>query len=288
MNELLNFCLDQLDLAQAPSLATVVAYPCPAPFSMTLRVCAQDVFKAESRKVKIGWQMPRTFFPTLFCGETSDPFELRDLRRLATPVYFRAGKTIFSEGEPADSVYGVSHGVVRLYKLLPDGRRQVLSFALPGDFLGMPLADRHNFSADAIGEIALCRFSRDNLTKFIQSSPNIMRRLIEFATRELDMAQDQLLLLGNGSAEEKVAIFLVSWRNRLARLSVFSETVPLPMRRQDIADFLGLKLETISRTLAKLEQKNVIRIVPKGVFLTGLEQTLLVKGRSYQPDVEGR
>ena len=112
-----------------------------------------------------------------------------------------------------------------------------------------------------------------------------MRRLIEFAILQLDMAQDQLLLLGNGSAEEKVAIFLVSWRNRLARLSVFSETVPLPMRRQDIADFLGLKLETVSRTLAKLEQKNVIRLVPKGVFLTGLEQTLLVKGRSFQPQI---
>ena len=174
---------------------------------------------------------------------------------------------------------------MRLYKLLPDGRRQVLAFALPGDFLGMPLADRHNFSADAIGEVSLCRFSRDDLTKFIQSSPDIMRLVIEFATRELDMAQDLLQLLGNGSAEERVAIFLVSWRNRLARLSVFSETVPLPMRRQDIADFLGLKLETVSRTLAKLEQKNVIRIVPKGVLLTGLEQTLLVTGRNYQSQI---
>src|SRR6202171_3248979 len=229
--------------------------------------------------------MPRAFFPTLFCGATPDAHELRELQGLATQVYFRAGKTIFSESEPADAVYGLSQGVVRLYKLLPDGRRQILAFALPDDFLGMPLADSHNFSADAIGEVALCRFSRDDLTKFIQSSPSVMRLLIEFATRELDMAQDQLLLLGNGSAQEKVATFLVSWRNRLARLSVFSETVPLPMRRQDIADFLGLKLETVSRTLAKLEQKNVIRVIPKGVFLTGLEQTLLVKGRSYQPDI---
>jgi cAMP-binding proteins - catabolite gene activator and regulatory subunit of cAMP-dependent protein kinases len=229
--------------------------------------------------------MPRAFFPTLFCGATADALELQTLQGLATQVYFRAGRTIFSEGEPADSVFGLSQGVVRLYKLLPDGRRQVLAFALPGNFLGMPLADRHNFSADAIGEVALCRFSRRDLTKFIQSSPNIMRLMVEFATRELDMAQDQLLLLGNGSAEEKVAIFLVSWRNRLARLSVFSETVPLPMRRQDIADFLGLKLETVSRTLTKLEQKNVIRLVPKGVFLTGLEQMLLVTGRNFQPQI---
>jgi len=229
--------------------------------------------------------MPRSQFPALFCGTSVDAREIRELHRLATAVYFRSGATIFSEGEPAANVFGLSQGVVRLYKLLPDGRRQVLAFALPGDFLGMPLAKRHNFSADAIGEVALCRFSGDELAAFIQSSPNIMRRLIEFAILQLDMAQDQLLLLGNGSAEEKVAIFLVSWRNRLARLSVFSETVPLPMRRQDIADFLGLKLETVSRTLAKLEQKNVIRLVPKGVFLTGLEHTLLVTGRSFQPQL---
>jgi CRP/FNR family transcriptional regulator len=229
--------------------------------------------------------MPRALFPALFCGDAANLLELRELQKLAIQVYFRSGKTIFSEREPADAVFGLSQGVVRLYKLLPDGRRQVLAFALPGDFLGMPFAERHNFSADAIGEVALCRFSRADLTEFIQSSPNIMRLIVEFAIRELDMAQDQLLLLGNGSAEEKVAIFLVNWRNRLARLSVFSETVPLPMRRQDIADYLGLKLETVSRTLAKLEKKNVIRIVPKGVFLTGLEQTLLVTGRSYQPQM---
>jgi CRP/FNR family transcriptional regulator len=229
--------------------------------------------------------MPRAFFPTLFCAASLDAHELRELQGLATQVYFRSGRTIFSESELAENVFGLSQGVVRLYKLLPDGRRHVVAFALPGDFLGMPLADRHNFSADAVGEVAVCRFPRGELTKFIQSSPSFMRLMIEFATRELDMAQDQLLLLGNGSAEERVAMFLVSWRNRLAHLSVFSENVPLPMRRQDIADFLGLKLETISRTLAKLEQKNVIRVVPKGVFLIGLEQTLLVTGRSHQPHI---
>jgi CRP/FNR family transcriptional regulator, anaerobic regulatory protein len=227
--------------------------------------------------------MPRAFFPTLFCGTAADAHEVRELQGLAKPAYYRSGTTIFSESEPADSVFGLSQGVVRLYKMLPDGRRHVVAFALPGDFLGMPLADRYNFSADAVGEVALCRFSRGALARFIQSSPGIMRRMIEFATAQLDMAQDQLLLLGNGSAEERVAVFLVNWRNRLARFSAFSETVPLPMRRQDIADFLGLKLETVCRTLAKLEQKNVIRVVPRGVFLTGLEQTLLVTGRSYQP-----
>jgi CRP/FNR family transcriptional regulator, anaerobic regulatory protein len=229
--------------------------------------------------------MSRALFPALFCGDAATSDDLRELHSLATQVYFSSGKTIFSEREPADTVFGLSRGVVRLYKVLPDGRRQVLAFALPGDFLGMPFAERHKFSADAIGDIALCRFSRDELIKFIQSNPNIMRLMIQFAIRELDMAQDQLLLLGNGSAEERVAVFLVSWRDRLARLSVRSETVPLPMRRQDIADFLGLKLETVSRTLAKLEQKSVIRLVPKGVSLIGLERTSIVTGRSYQPQI---
>ena len=133
--------------------------------------------------------MPRAFFPALFCGDTCDALELRELLKLATQVHFSAGRTIFSEGELADHVFGLSQGVVRHYKLLPDGRRHILTFALPGDFLGMPFARRHSFSADAIGEVALCRFSRGELTKLIQSSPNILRLLIEFATRELDMAQ---------------------------------------------------------------------------------------------------
>lgn len=227
--------------------------------------------------------MPQASFPTLFCGGRSDSRDVRELQRLASPLYLRSGNTIFSEGEVAETAFGVSHGVVRLYKLLPDGRRQILSFALPGDFLGMPLAERHNFSADAIGEVSLCRFSRQTLAQFIQSSPTIMRLLIDFATHELDMAQNQLQLLGNGSAEEKVAIFLLTWRDRLARFSMFSQTVPLPMRRQDIADFLGLKLETISRTLAKLEEKNAIRVVPNGVFLADLEETLLVTARRHRP-----
>jgi CRP/FNR family transcriptional regulator len=229
--------------------------------------------------------MPRAFFPTLFCGKACDELELRELQRLATQVYPPPGETIFSEGDLADDAFGLSQGVVRLYKLLPDGRRQILAFALPGEFLGMPFADRHTFSADAIGEVSLCRFSRNELTKFVQSSPDVMKLMVEFAARELAMAQDQLLLLGNGSAEEKVVMFLVNWHYRLARLSVSSKTVPLPMRRQDIADFLGLKLETVSRTLARLEQKKVIRLVPNGVFLTDLAQTFLMTGGIHQPQI---
>jgi len=232
--------------------------------------------------------MPRAFFPTLFLGDSGDTPELRGLTLLATKVPLRAGRTIFEEGERAGCAFGVSQGVMRLYKLLPDGRRHIVAFALPGDFLGVPLAQRHSCSADAVGEVSLCRFSRDQLERLIRNSPKLTSLLLDFTARKLDMARDQQLLLGNGSAEEKVAIFLVDWRKRLESLVPVASPLPLPMPRQDIADFLGLKLETVSRTLAKLEQKNVIHLVRKGVFLNGLQDTALVTGRSSQPRAEIR
>ena len=135
--------------------------------------------------------MPGIFFPAPFCGEAADPNELREFQKLAVQVSVAAGKTIFSEGELADNVFGLSRGFVRLYKLLPyGGRRQILGFALPGDFLGMPINDRHCLSADAIGEVTLSRFSRIKLANFVLSSPNVLRLLMEFAARQLEMAQD--------------------------------------------------------------------------------------------------
>ena len=214
--------------------------------------------------------MPCAFFPTLFRGKVADVSEFRKLQQLATPVYFRSGTTIFAEQTRTKVTFGLSRGVVRLYKPLADGRRRILTFALPGDFLGIPLAERHNFSADAVGDVALCRFSRHDLEGLVGSSSSVMQLMIDFAIRELGMAQDHLLLLGTGSAEERVAMFLISWRDRLARLNSVPEEIPLPMRRQDIADFLGLELETVCRTLTKLERKNAIRVGPTGVFLTGL------------------
>ena len=145
--------------------------------------------------------MPRALFLSSFSDGNLDAVELQGLHRLASKVDFPARKTIFSEGQPANFVFGLSKGYVRLYKSLADGRRQILSFALPGDFLGMPLRARHGLSADAIGDVVTCRFSRVEFSNFVQRSPNIIWRLNEFATRELERAQNLLLLVGNASAE---------------------------------------------------------------------------------------
>jgi CRP/FNR family transcriptional regulator len=211
--------------------------------------------------------MPRAAFLSLFGRGYLDAVELRGLSQLANKVDFRAGKTIFSEGDPANAVFGLSRGLVRLYKSLPDGRRQVLAFAVPGDLVGMTFRERHTCSADAIGEVAAWRFSRTEFSNFAQTSPSMLRLLNDIATRDLELAQELLLLVCQTSAEERITSFLVNWRNRLASLSTPSPILALPMRRQDIADFLGLKIETVSRTFAKLHDKGTIRIVPKGVVL---------------------
>jgi CRP/FNR family transcriptional regulator len=198
------------------------------------------------------------------CAELGDA-EHQEFERLAQHVRYGAKEALFSEDEVADSVYSLVEGIARLYKLLPDGRRQIIGFALPGDFLGMAPGNRYSFSADAIGSVVVCRFFRGPFMRFVETRPHILLRMNEFATRELGLAQDQMLLLGRRSADEKVAAFLVSWRERLARLEGVTKTVTLPMGRQDIADFLGLTIETVSRTFTKLEREKLIVIVPDGV-----------------------
>ena len=196
-----------------------------------------------------------------------DKADLRELAHLGRHVHFAACETVFAQEEMTTSFYNLLEGVMRLYKLLPDGRRQIVGFALPGDFLGLSASARHNLSADAIGPVVLCQFSKSSFARFGKDRPDLLRRINEMAVRELGQAQDHMVLLGRRSAEEKVATFLIGWRDRLARVAGPSQTVALPMSRQDIADFLGLTIETVSRTFTKLERDGVIEIMSGSVRL---------------------
>jgi CRP/FNR family transcriptional regulator len=187
--------------------------------------------------------------------------ELHDLEALSRLARFDARATVFSQGEPADNVFNITSGMVRLYKLLPDGRRQIVGFALPGDFLGLALMERYGVSADAVTEVTACRFPRVAFTAYIDTKPHLLRRLHAFASHELSLAQEQMVLLGRRSATERLAAFLVGLRDRLARLGHHSATLPLPMSRQDIADFLGLTIETVSRTITKLARSRILLVV---------------------------
>lgn len=192
--------------------------------------------------------------------------ELAEFARLPQTVHLAAKASLLEQDEPADHIYNITTGVARLYRLLADGRRQIVGFALPGDFLGLALADGYGFCADAVTAVTVCRFSRDHFGDYADEHPQMLRRLHDMATHELALAQQQMVLLGRRDAEEKLASFLLGLQKRWARISgKTSVTIDLPMGRQDIADFLGLTIETVSRTLNRMARDKLIVIVPDGV-----------------------
>jgi CRP/FNR family transcriptional regulator, anaerobic regulatory protein len=200
------------------------------------------------------------------CGALQDD-ELLSLERLSRQLVFRQREALFEQDGLATSVYNITSGAVRLYKLLPDGRRQVVGFALPGDFLGLSMAERNAFCADALSPVTACQFGRVHFSRYLDEKPHLLRRLHERASHELSLAQDQLVILGRRTAEERVVAFLMGMRRRWARITGASLHVPLPMTRQDIGDFLGLTVETVSRMMTRLAREKAIVIVPDGIRL---------------------
>src|SRR3954471_15179405 len=167
------------------------------------------------------------------CGAL-EPSELDQLDRISQVRNFPARTMLFDQGALAGSVFNITEGIVRLYKSLPDGRRQIVGFALPGDFLGLALMDRYGVAAEAVSPSRVCRFSRASFLAYVDGKPHLLRRMHEFAGHELSLAQDQMLLLGRRNADEKLAAFLLNLQSRYARIGSKSVTVPLPMSRQDI------------------------------------------------------
>ncbi len=201
-----------------------------------------------------------------------EPVEWQEFERVADTAVLPPGTTLFTQGDAAGHVHTVTAGTVRLYKLLPDGRRQIVGFALPGDFLGLALDAAYGLSADAVDEVTVCRFSRRIYTGLVDAKPHLLRRLHRFATHELTLAQEQMTLLGRRSAEEKLASFVLGLRRRQGAVQGReSVTVTLPMSRQDIADFLGLTIETVSRTFTRLAKARALMVVPDGVRVLDLD-----------------
>jgi CRP/FNR family transcriptional regulator len=214
--------------------------------------------------------VPHAPFPDLFGKPALNSRELKKLQRLAESVRFRSGQNIIAEGEIADGIYGLSQGIARVYKNLPDGRRHILRFALPGELLELPRSKNHSLSADAIGPVSASRFERTELCEFIQASRNMGRLMLEAAAEELRRSQDTMLLLGRATPEEQLTAFLANWRKRATGPN--DSFVALPMARRDIAAHLGMAPETLIRTFAKLEQKKMIGVAADVVEL--LDQSL--------------
>jgi len=179
----------------------------------------------------------------------------QSMRLMGAVMSFPRNTEIFGENEPADYVYRVVSGNVRTYKILNDGRRQVGGFYLPGDTFGLQFADEHTFSAEAITDAKVLVVKRSALTALAGRDAAIGRELFAVTGRELRRVQDRVLLLVK-SAQERVAGFLLEMAERACAGNI----VELPMSRQDIADYLGLTIETISRTLTGLENVAAIEV----------------------------
>ena len=193
------------------------------------------------------------------CG----PLELRELdllNAIASRVRLAAERVLFCEGGEAECVFAVTEGTVRLSKMLPDGRRQVTGFLSPGGFLGIAYSDTYAYSAEAVSPLALCRFPRRKLEALLYEIPSLERRLLSIAANELKAAQDQMLLLGRKSAEEKISTFLWHWCRRSRQNCEPDCVIDLPMNRTDIADYLGLTTETVSRTLSRFAKDGLLAI----------------------------
>src|SRR5262249_42246984 len=176
------------------------------------------------------------------------------MEAMGSQMRFDPNEEIFGEGEPAEYVYKVTKGAVRTYKILCDGRRQIGGFYLAGDIFGLEVGKEHQFSAEAINDVTVLVVKHSLIVSLAERDCDTARELWSFTGPELHRVQEHLLLLVKTA--QRVASFLLEMSARLAA----SDAIELPMSRQDIADYLGLTIETVSRTMTQLVSEQAIRL----------------------------
>jgi CRP/FNR family transcriptional regulator, anaerobic regulatory protein len=197
--------------------------------------------------------------PVALCAPLA-PEELVQMARHVSPFSLEANAVLVQEGDPAVNVYTVTRGMLRRARYLPDGRRQITGFLGPGDLVGVEVANVYHSSLEAVVPSDLCVVTRHNLEDLFGRYPSLKDRLVSFECAELDRAQDLQLSLGRRNPSEKIAVFLLELAARAERAGQPRDPVRLPMTRTDIADYLGLTIETVSRTFTKLRQEGLIRL----------------------------
>ncbi|OJI92341.1 CRP/FNR family transcriptional regulator [Planktotalea frisia] len=181
------------------------------------------------------------------------------LERMKSYKTYSAGETILWRGEPMEFVASVVAGVASLSKTMEDGRTQMVGLLLPSDFIGRPGRTHVEFDVVATTDLTLCRFERKPFEKLVIDTPHVAQRLMEMALDELDAARDWMILLGRKTAREKIATFLELLARRSEVDMVKAQiSVNLPMTRDQIANFLGLTLETVSRQLNAMKKDGII------------------------------
>ena len=177
---------------------------------------------------------------------------------------FRANENVYFEGDAVKHLFEVSEGVLKLYKLTRDGRRQITGFRYPGQMLGLQVQDGYVHTAETITEAKLIRYSRSDLERLTKEVLGLAQWLLGLATLELVAAQNQMLLLGRKTASERLASFFWRLLEESENGDDDERTVFLPMARADIADYLGLTSETVSRMLSRFKVEGIIQLRRNG------------------------
>ncbi len=173
---------------------------------------------------------------------------------------FARDEELFTEGDACTFFYKVVSGTVRTGKLLADGRRQIDAFHLVGDVFGLEGGAQHRFTAEAVDDVAVIAYRRSRFASLVHDDPAFGDQLMSSMLTSLDRAHDHMVLLGRKTALEKMASFLLD----MARRRPGADRVVLPMQRTDIADHLGLTIETVSRTLTQMAREGLIRLAEAG------------------------
>jgi CRP/FNR family transcriptional regulator len=213
------------------------------------------------------------------CGALSAS-ELPGLAAISRSRVLASGMPVVREGEHADAVYTVMSGMLKLYKMLPDGRQQITGFATTGDMVGLSYGDSFAYSAETITAATVCRFPRAGLGSMMARHPQLQARLLAMTSIELTAAQDQILLLGCKNAAERIGSFLVALARRAGEAEGGAQTtIFLPMQKTDMSAYLGLRPETLSRQFRKMEEAGLIeRVAPDRIRLLDLDALSAMTG----------
>jgi len=190
---------------------------------------------------------------------------------------FKDKQSIFLQQEHSKHLYNITKGNIKIYKLLNDGRIQIIGFLYPGDFFGSYKKGKYNYSSEAIGDVRVCIFKQEALDGFLAKNMNLTKELLHRTSHELTLAQDRIGVLGKMNANERVAKFILNISDQRARIGWQNNPVSLPMIRQDIADYLGLTLETVSREITRFKTSNLIKVMSsKQIFIVDKEKLIAV------------
>ena len=194
--------------------------------------------------------------------------KLKGFTSISAEKIYTDKQNIFLQNENSDSLYNITEGNIKIYQLLSDGRIQIIGFLYPGDFFGSYSKKKYNYSAESIGKTKVCIFKKDLLDAYLEKNMELAKELLNMTSHELMLAQDRIGVLGKLNANERMAKFVINISQQRSRIGWQDNPVSLPMTRQDIADYLGLTLETVSREITKLKTSKLIKVLnSKQIYL---------------------